>query len=123
MSKTFRRIIEGNTLTKREHLDQISRSHITGNEILPTLQTHHVYSTLRRRRSDCFHVISTWNTRGVFVGNYVVSYNKLSPKEFVLRPLFCVFLLMKKCFMIEMSENKSIRSHFCNDHKFRRKWR
>ena len=33
-----------------------------------TLQTHHVYSTLKRRGNDCFHVVSTWNTRGVFVG-------------------------------------------------------
>ena len=33
-----------------------------------TLQTHHVYSTLKRRGNDRFHVVSTWNTRGVFVG-------------------------------------------------------
>ena len=32
------------------------------------LQTHHVYSTLKRRRNDRFHVAWTWNTRGVFVG-------------------------------------------------------
>ena len=32
------------------------------------LQTHHVYSTLKRCGSSCFHVVLTWNTRGVFVG-------------------------------------------------------
>ena len=36
--------------------------------LLKTLQTHHVYSTLKRRGNDRFHVVSTWNTRGVFVG-------------------------------------------------------
>ena len=34
-----------------------------------TLQTHHVCSTLKRRRNDRFHVVSTWNTRGMIVGN------------------------------------------------------
>ena len=33
-----------------------------------TLQTFHVYSTLKRRGNEHFHVVSTWNTRGVFVG-------------------------------------------------------
>ena len=32
------------------------------------LQTLHVYSTLKQRGSIRFHVVSTWNTRGVFVG-------------------------------------------------------
>ena len=36
--------------------------------ILASLQTHHVYSTLRRRENDCFYVVSTRSTRGVFVG-------------------------------------------------------
>ena len=31
-------------------------------------QTLHVYSTLKRRGNDRFHVVSTWNTGGVFVG-------------------------------------------------------
>ena len=34
-----------------------------------TIQTLHVYSTLKRRGNERFHVVSTWNTRGVFVGN------------------------------------------------------
>ena len=39
-------------------------------EVMPesTLQTHHVDSTLKRRGNDRFHVVSTWNPRGVFVG-------------------------------------------------------
>ena len=32
-----------------------------------SLQTHHVYSTLKRRGNGLFHIVSTWNTRGVFV--------------------------------------------------------
>ena len=33
-----------------------------------TLQTHHVDSTLKRCGNGRFHVVSTWNPRGVFVG-------------------------------------------------------
>ena len=33
-----------------------------------TLETHHVYSTLKRHGNSRFHVILTLNTRGVFVG-------------------------------------------------------
>ena len=32
------------------------------------LQTHHVDSTLKRRGSGRFHIVSTWNPRGLFVG-------------------------------------------------------
>ena len=35
-----------------------------------SLQTHHVDSTLKRRGNDRFHVVSTWNPRGVFVGKH-----------------------------------------------------
>ena len=35
------------------------------NQSVFSLKTHHVYFTLKRRR---FHVVSTQNTRGVFVG-------------------------------------------------------
>ena len=38
-----------------------------------TLQTHHVYFTLKRRGNDRFHVVSTCNTRGVFVGKSIAS--------------------------------------------------
>ena len=37
--------------------------------LLTTLQTHYVYSTLKRRGNSRFHVVSTWNTHGVFLGN------------------------------------------------------
>ena len=33
-----------------------------------SLQTHHADSTLKRRGNGRFHVASTWNLRGVFVG-------------------------------------------------------
>ena len=33
-----------------------------------SLQTLHVYSTLKRRGNVRFHVFSTWHTRGVFLG-------------------------------------------------------
>ena len=36
--------------------------------LMTNLQTHHVASTLKRRRNDRFHVVSTWIPRGVFVG-------------------------------------------------------
>ena len=32
-----------------------------------TLQRHHVYSSFKLRGNDRFHVVSTWNIRGVFV--------------------------------------------------------
>ena len=38
------------------------------NFVAPSLQTHHMDSTLKRRGNDRFHVVSTWNPRGVFVG-------------------------------------------------------
>ena len=38
------------------------------NFVAPSLQKHHVNSTLKRRGNDRFHVVSTWNPRGVFVG-------------------------------------------------------
>ena len=38
-----------------------------------TLQTRHAYSMLKRHGNGCFHVVSMWNTRGVFAGSFVVS--------------------------------------------------
>ena len=38
---------------------------------LASLQTYHVYSTLKRRGSGRFYVVSTWNTRGVFGGDVI----------------------------------------------------
>ena len=36
-----------------------------------SLQTHHVDSTLKRRGNSRFHVVSTCNPRGVFIGLFV----------------------------------------------------
>ena len=37
-------------------------------------------STLKRRENDRFHVVSTWNPRGVFDG-IVISYDQQSQKS------------------------------------------
>ena len=37
------------------------------NTVNPSLQTHNVDSTLKRRGSGRFQVVSTWNPRAVFV--------------------------------------------------------
>ena len=39
--------------------------------LIKTLQTHHMYSTLKRSGNEGFHVVSTWNIRAVFVGNVI----------------------------------------------------
>ena len=35
------------------------------------LQTHHMDSTLKRRGNGRFHIVSMWNSRGVFLGDMV----------------------------------------------------
>ena len=40
------------------------------------LQTHHAYSTLKRRGNGRFHVVSTWNIRCVFVGTQHEMFHK-----------------------------------------------
>ena len=37
-----------------------------------SLQVQHVYSTLKRRGNDRFHVVSRWNPRDVFVGFFFI---------------------------------------------------
>ena len=37
------------------------------------LAIHHVYFTLKRRGNGRFHAVSTWNTRGLFVG-FIIGY-------------------------------------------------
>ena len=46
------------------------------------LQTHQVYSMLKRRGNDRFHVVSTFNSRGVFVGKILIKTGILSLKQF-----------------------------------------
>ena len=57
-----------------------------------TVRLFYVYSTLKRRGKDRFHVISTWNTRGVFVGNSPSiqgHFTEISKKcTFSLKPSF-----------------------------------
>ena len=36
--------------------------------LVTSLQTNHVYSTLKRHGNVRLHVVSTWNKRGVFLG-------------------------------------------------------
>ena len=43
-----------------------------------TLQTLHVDSMLKRRENGRFHVVSTWNPRGVFVGRYDLETSPLT---------------------------------------------
>ena len=61
--QTLPQYTSGNCWTHRENVrfSKIFRSETY-------LQTHHVYSTLKRRGNNHFHVVSTWNICGVFVG-------------------------------------------------------
>ena len=47
---------------------------------------HHVYSMLKRRGNDRFHVVSTWNTCGVFVVS-IVSINPFQASSVFRLPL------------------------------------
>ena len=40
-----------------------------------SLQTHHVYSTSKRGGNYRFHVISTWNTHGVFIEIELIAFH------------------------------------------------
>ena len=46
----------------------------TEEEFIPSQQTHHVDSTLKRRGNGRFHVASTQNPRGVFVAIIAFSF-------------------------------------------------
>ena len=50
----------------------------------PAIQTNHVYSTLKRRGNDRFHVVSTWDTRVVFVG-WIRPWQSLQCKNFMTK--------------------------------------
>ena len=51
-----------------------------------SLQTHDVYSTLKRRGNGRFHVVSTWSTRGLFVGQ-ILSLYPLTISIFLTLPI------------------------------------
>ena len=44
---------------------------VTRNSFVFSLKTHHAYSTMKRRESDRFYVVSTWKTREVSVGLFI----------------------------------------------------
>ena len=55
----------GRAIWTSDRMDKSINLNPVGNT---ALQTHHVDSTLKRRENCRFHVVSTWNPRGVFVG-------------------------------------------------------
>ena len=65
---------------------------------LPSLQTHHVDSTLKRRGNGRFRVVSTWNPRGVFVGMLPTGI-EIAPDE-ILQATRC------KCVSTQCNKNK-----------------
>ena len=66
-----------------------------------TLQTLHVYSTLKRLGNVCFHIVSTWNTRGVFVGHKVETILVTMASSNGIRCNICLFhqSLLHICFV------------------------
>ena len=80
-----------------------------------TLQTHHVYSMLKRREKDRFHIVLTWNTRGVFVVNCVFMSSDVVLVTFFVNfgyisRLFLLFLLRIRLFHYKLALNFSYRS-------------
>ena len=77
-----------------------------------TLQTHHVYSTLKRCGNSRFHVVSARNTSGAFVGkqpskrfisNFIATLQEDLPTDFnrifSLRHLDQYYLNSIECFL------------------------
>ena len=61
-----------------------------------TLQSHHVDSTLKRRGSDPFHVVLTWNPRGVFIGK--AGSRRMGLRFFPMNFHDCIFIYVEpKC--------------------------
>ena len=74
-----------------------------------TLQTHHVDSTLKRRGNDRFHVVSTWNPRGVFVRKILTQIDKEMKMENWHILLFLDNATShKECFMCSLTNIKLI---------------
>ena len=65
-----------------------------------TLQTHHVCFTLKWRRNDAFHIVSTWNTRGVFLGKKLITVNLVAYFNQMDDTITFNFVSQKICFMI-----------------------
>ena len=62
-------------------IEKIIKVHQSRQGYYGTSQTHHMYSTLKPR---AFHVLSTWNTRGmsVGIGFYRAKVEKIEPLAF-----------------------------------------
>ena len=54
---------------------------IDGMDFVDIPQTHYVYSTLKQRGNDGFHVVPTSNTHDVFVGKTPHLSGKVSAME------------------------------------------
>ena len=60
-----------NLMKFRNTLSIIIQSFYNSFESSTTLQTHHVNFTLKERGNCRFHIVSTWNPLGVFVGSFL----------------------------------------------------
>ena len=69
-----------------------------------SLQTHHVYSTLKRCGNDRFHVVSTFNSRGVFVRKILIKAGILNRKQF----MYSFVLAEMKLSLLNLSESRYI---------------
>ena len=59
-------------------------------------QTLHVYSTLKRRGNGRVYVVSTWNTRGVFVGIFHMSKQELvNCWKYVWNSIYVMYVFYK----------------------------
>ena len=82
-----------------------------------TLQTHHVDSTFKRRGNGRFHVVSTWNLRSVFVGNFhLASYVFMSLQifpliSFLISWAFFFFVFDIRLFWVSASVLRSLSSN------------
>ena len=68
------------------------------------LQTHQVYSMLKRRGNDRFHVVSTFNSRGVFVGKILIKAGILNRKQF----MYSFMLAEMSLSLLNLSESRYI---------------
>ena len=82
-----------------------------------TIQTHHVDSTFKRRGNGRFHVVSTWNLRSVFVGNFhLASYVFMSLQifpliSFLISWAFFFFVFDIRLFWVSASVLRSLSSN------------
>ena len=61
-----------------------------------SLQTHHVYSTLNRRRNGRFHVVSTWDTRIVCAETESLAFEIYNFQVGLMPPIMSDLFLTRK---------------------------